>query len=186
MLPKVRTYLPEDFNSWLDLTAISSIELNEEFLIWNERPHLPPEAFSFVLEEEKKIVASIDLVPLNNEKKFIAKHWCVRKPWHLNPFSDLIKNAVQQTKGSVRIWINSFEMVQFFLVRSGVKAIDYRVAFFVNGKFLPNNNQNSGFCDHIYGFCDPENYQEALEKLPFANKSIMASKFQTCLEFSLP
>ena len=186
MLPKVRPYLPEDFKAWLDLTAISSIELNEEFLIWNERPHLPPESFSFVGEDEKEMVASIDLVPLKNENKFIAKHWFVRKPWHLNFFSDFLNYSVQHAKGSVCIWVNSFEMVQYFLAQPGVKAINSRVAFFINGKFLPNNSQNIGFCDHIYGFCEPENYQNALDKLPFANKSIMASKFQTCLEFSLP
>jgi hypothetical protein len=186
MLPKVRPYLPEDFNAWLDLTAISSIELNEEFLIWNERPQLPPKSISFVLEEEKKIVASIDLVPLDNENKFLAKHWFVRKPWHLDFFSDFLNKSAQLANGSVRIWVNSFEVIQLFLAQPGVAVIENRITFFVEGKFLPNNSQNIGFCDHIYGICAPEDYPEVLNKLPFANKSIMVPKFQTCLEISLP
>lgn len=182
---KVRPYLSSDFNAWLDLTAFSSIELNEEFLIWNDRPQLPPNSFSFLMAEDQNLFASADLAKKKLSNILMVNHWASRKAYCKSEFSDFINEIAQLTNSHVQIWISSEEMIQYFLARSNVTIAEKRVAFFVEGDFAPIDNDQQGFCDHIYGTCKFENFPMIRDNLPIVKKEFLAPKVQTCLEFSL-
>lgn len=183
---KVRPYLSSDFNAWLDLTATSSIELDEEYLIWNARPILPPDSFSYLLlNKNSELIATADLVWLKKNEILNVKHWASRKAsidHDLLFFLDEIKSL---TKASVRLWISNPEIINRLLLKPKVKLIEKKIAFFVEGGVLPNGNQEIGFCDHIFGTCAPEYFDEITNSLPLANKEFLLPKYQSCLEFSL-
>ena len=186
MLLKVRPYLSSDFNAWLDLTATSSIELDEEYLIWNARPTLPLDSFSFLLiNDQSEIIASADLVWHKKNETLSVKHWAARKASMEQDVLFFLEEIKKLTKASVRIWISNSAVVDAFLLNSKVKLLEKKIAFFVEGGVLPNGNQDNGFCDHIFGTCAPEAFEEISNSLPIANKEFLLPKFQSCLEFSL-
>lgn len=183
---KVRPYLSTDFNAWLDLTAISSIELNEEFLIWNQRPNLPPESFSYLLTLDEELIASADLSWLDNKKGLQIRHWASRKEYSSHAFYSFMKEIIQLVKAPILIWVSSPDLVQYFTAQPKVKILDNRVIFFVEGTFLPSLEKNESFCDHIYGTCSKEIFSNLSSNLPVVKKEFLKPKFQTCIEFSLP
>lgn len=179
----VRPYLPSDFNAWLDLTAISSIELNEEFLIWNARPDLPQDSFSYLLiNPNQELLASVDLVWQEKNKTLLVKHWASRKDSLQLEFPYFLNEISRLTNASIQIWVTSKEACDYFLTLPKVKQFQNRVLFFVEGNVLPSD-ENLGFCDHVYGTCRKEDFEDLLDNLPFAKKDFMTPKFQSCLEF---
>jgi hypothetical protein len=182
-LLKIREYLSSDFNAWLDLSAISSIELNEEYLIWNSRPQLPENSLSYLLlDAEENLIASVDIC-FSHANVYFVKHWAVRKKNLLNEFPDFIKQINQIKNITVKIWVESKEAITHYLTLLNVKLLDKRVAFFVEGNVLPKDSQNLGFCDHIYGVSSEESFLKIEKNLPVVKKQFMYPKYQSCLEF---
>lgn len=181
----IREYLPSDFSAWLDLSAISSIELNEEFLIWNSRPQLPENSFSYLLlDTEEKLIASVDIAPLH-DNEYIAQHWSVRKKYFLKEFPAFLKQINQLRKIDFKIWVESNEAKCRYLTLPNVKLLDTRVSFFIEGNVLPKESQTLGFCDHIFGVSSEESFFAIEQNLPVVKKRFMSPKFQSCLKFCL-
>jgi len=181
---KIREYRSTDFNAWLDLTAISSIELDEEFLIWNKRPQLPANSISYLLlNDDATLKASVDISSLPN-KEYCVQHWAVRKKYLLNEFPQFLNQINHLKKISFHIWLASSEAKSCYLSLPNVKQIDSRVSFFLEGNIISNEQLNFGFCDHIFGTSSVESFAEIEKNLPVVKKNFLSPKFQSCLEFS--
>lgn len=180
----IREYLPSDFNAWLDLTAFSSVELNEEYLIWNKRPQLPENSISYLLlDDDANLKASVDIASLHNNE-YCVQHWAVRKKYLLNDFPRFLNQISQLKKITFHIWLASSEARSYYLTLPNVKQIDSQVSFFLEGNILSKEQQTFGFCDHIFGTSSVESFSEIEKNLPVVKKNFLSPKFQSCLEFS--
>lgn len=183
MHPNIRNYRPEDFEAWLDLTALSAIELNEEYLVWNSRPQLSKDSYQFVLTNENdQLVASVDLEPNEDQKYFSVKQWACRAEVLPNQFSEFLIDISYRVNSPIHIWVSTPKVLEN--IKSHSKEINQRVLFFIEGSFQPIDQKTFGYCDHIFANAEIAKWQIINENFPVVKKDYLSPKIQTCLEIS--
>ncbi|PCJ57270.1 MAG: hypothetical protein COA79_16320 [Planctomycetota bacterium] len=176
-------YKNEYYEEWLDLVALSSVEVDEDIYIYNEKPSNLNNTQHFLFSLNQEFIASFQLSSID-ESQNIIKHWSIRGSNLKDHLLVVLKLINERLNKSLLIWSCSKEAQLILDPASKNGLINEKVSFYSNGSNL-QDMQQYGFCDHIYGECQPDSFQKVNELLPIVNKDLMKPRYWKCFEISL-
>ncbi len=179
---KLIPYDDSYFSDWLDLVAKFSVDFEENFFIWNERPSLDKNSLSYLLLSENKLIASIDLKKSNEGYECVQ--WAILGESAEN-FAFFMKKISEIAKTFIQIKIANREL-SAQLENAGGVSMGREYSYFLRGDAYEGLLREDGFCDHYYCIGSDEKYRTISESEALVHHEFMKPILHNFFKFNLP